>query len=91
MTAITPEQARAFLDRWKMVREAEADELRASSMELRWRQLSALVGSRQLFGADPMGASAGQWVREFSSATAMSDLLADFDAAVERSSARRGP
>jgi hypothetical protein len=53
MTSITPKQARAFLDRWKMVRELGADELRESSMETRWRQLNALVGSRELFDADP--------------------------------------
>jgi hypothetical protein len=64
MTAITPEQARAFLDRWEMVREMEADELRASSMDLRLRQLSALVGSRQLFDADPKPERGVEEVRE---------------------------
>jgi hypothetical protein len=53
VTSITPEQARAFLDRWKMVREVEAAEHRDSSMETRLRQLSALVCSRQLFDVDP--------------------------------------
>jgi hypothetical protein len=52
MTSITPKQARAFLDRWKMVREPGANELRDSSMETRLRQLSDLVGSRQLFTVD---------------------------------------
>jgi hypothetical protein len=52
MTSITPKQARAFLDRWKMIRELGADELRDSSLETRLRQLSALVGSRQLFNVD---------------------------------------
>jgi hypothetical protein len=32
-----------------------------------------------------------QWIREFATATAMSDLLVDFDQAVERSSTRGGP
>jgi hypothetical protein len=52
MTLIAPKQVRAFLDRWKMVRESGADELRNSSMETRMRQLSALVGSRRLFNVD---------------------------------------
>jgi len=53
MTSITPKQALAFLRRWRMVTELGADELRESSMETRWRQLGALVGSRQLFEVDP--------------------------------------
>jgi hypothetical protein len=53
MTSITPEQARAFLDRWKMVRESRADEPRERLMETRLRQLSVLVGSRELFDVDP--------------------------------------
>jgi hypothetical protein len=52
MSSITPKQARAFLDRWNMVRESGADQLRDSSMETRLRRLSALVGSRQLFSVD---------------------------------------
>jgi hypothetical protein len=64
MTAITPKQARAFLDRWKLVREAEANELGMNSMELRLRQLGALVGSRQLFDDDPTRERGVMEVRE---------------------------
>ncbi len=53
MTSITPEQARAYLNRWKRVREAEAGEFCASSMETRMRRLSVLVGSSSLFAKDP--------------------------------------
>ncbi len=52
MTLITPKQALGYLDRWKSVRDREADEWRKSSMETRLRQISALVSSRSLFGAD---------------------------------------
>jgi len=50
---IRRDQALDYLDRWKMVREKEADELRMSSMETRLRQISTLVFSRHLFASDP--------------------------------------
>jgi hypothetical protein len=53
MAPITPKQARDYLDRWKIVREAETAELRRSSLETRLDQISTLVGSRHLFAADP--------------------------------------
>lgn len=52
MTVITTQQAQSYLDRWKSVRDREADEWRKSSMETRFRQISALVSSRSLFGQD---------------------------------------
>src|SRR5271167_814200 len=63
-SSITPKQARAFLDRWKLVSELGAGELRESSMEMRLRRLSALVGSRQLFDADPNRERRGEEVRK---------------------------
>jgi hypothetical protein len=64
MPLITPKQARAFLERWKIVGRAEIDALRESSMETRLRQLSALVASRPLFGLDPDRERGIQQVRE---------------------------
>ena len=49
MTAITPEQARSYLDRWKAVGDREAKEWRNSSVETRLRQVSALISSRGMF------------------------------------------
>jgi len=53
MVAITPEQAREYLDRWRLVREAELEELRSTSMEMKLRQLSVLMASHDLFPPDP--------------------------------------
>ena len=53
MTAITPKQALEFLDRLKIIREAETDELRKTSMVTKFSQISTLFGSRHLFEVDP--------------------------------------
>lgn len=53
MALLTPKQAFDYLDRWKLVREVENDELHKATMETRLRQLSTLVASRHLFEADP--------------------------------------
>lgn len=53
MTAITSEQARSYLNRWKLVREIETLELRNASLEVKARQLVVLMASRGLFGEDP--------------------------------------
>jgi hypothetical protein len=53
MSAITPEQARAYLQRWDLVRDAEAFELQRIPMALKLRQLEALIASRDAFGDDP--------------------------------------
>jgi hypothetical protein len=52
MAAITPEQAQGYLDRWKLVRDAETAELRNTSFEIKLQQLGILMASRELFGAD---------------------------------------
>jgi len=52
MNSITPEQARAYLNRWELVRQAEIKELRAASFETKLRQLDVLMASRSLFGND---------------------------------------
>lgn len=52
MNSITSEQARQYLERWKLVRQAEAEELRTTSLETKLQQLAVLMASRRLFGAD---------------------------------------
>ena len=52
MNSITPEEAREYLDRWKLVRQEEVRELRAASFETKLRQLDVLMASRSLFGND---------------------------------------
>jgi hypothetical protein len=64
MSAMTPEQARAFFERWKLVREVEAAELRHTSMDSKLRQLGALMESRKAFGFDPQRETEAQAVRE---------------------------
>lgn len=53
MAAMTPEQARGYIQRWTLVREFEAAELRHTSVETKLRQLAALMASRHLFGPEP--------------------------------------
>jgi len=64
MSAITREQAEAYLKRWELVRDAEAAELRRTSKATRFRQLAALVASRHLFGPEPDREAQVQEVRE---------------------------
>ncbi len=63
MSALTPEQARAYLARWEMVREAEAAELLRTPMETKLRQLNALMASRNMF-VDPQRRQEVERVRE---------------------------
>ncbi len=53
MVAVTPTEARAYFKRWELVNEIELDELRRTPMDVKLRQLSALMASRGLFGVDP--------------------------------------
>lgn len=64
MAAITPEQAREYLNRWKLVRRTELDELRATSFETKLRQLSVLMASRGLFRNDPERESQADQLRD---------------------------
>jgi len=52
MAALTAEQAKKYLDRWKLVHEAEIQELRNSAMDVKARQLSVLMASADLFAKD---------------------------------------
>jgi len=53
MAAITPEEARAYLRRWELVREVEASELRRTPMETKLQQLGSLMASRHVVGPEP--------------------------------------
>lgn len=64
MSAITPEQAMAYLRRWDLVRDAEAFELQRTPMALKLRQLEALMASRDAFGEDPQREQEIESVRE---------------------------
>ena len=52
MDAITPAEAQAYFKRWEMVKEVELIELRRTSTDSKLQQLSVLMASRGLFGAD---------------------------------------
>ena len=52
MNSISPEQARQYLERWKLVRQAEVEELRTTSLETKLQQLTVLMASRSLFRGD---------------------------------------
>ena len=64
MAAITPEQALAYFRRWELVRDAEARELRRTSMETKLKQLAALMAARHVFGPEPDREAQIQVVRE---------------------------
>lgn len=52
MTRLSPREAKALARRWALVREVEAGERRTTSAETRFRQLAALMASRDRFGAE---------------------------------------
>jgi hypothetical protein len=64
MGAIAPEQARAYLKRWDLVRDAEAFELQRTPMASKLRQLEALMASRDAFEDDPQREQEIESVRE---------------------------
>jgi hypothetical protein len=49
---INSEEARAYLERWQLLRVAEARELQRTSMETKLRQLELLMASRLMFGPE---------------------------------------
>lgn len=53
MSPITPDEARAYLERLAMVRDFKAAELRRTSMETKLKQLASLMASRHVFGSEP--------------------------------------
>jgi hypothetical protein len=58
------QEAQAFARRWELVGEMEAAERRSTSVETRFRQLAALMASRELFGTEPAREAATESVRE---------------------------
>jgi hypothetical protein len=52
VTGIDRSEAAAYLDRWVSMTQRERMELRETSTEQKFRQLSALFASRSLFPAD---------------------------------------
>ena len=64
MRAITAEQARAYLERWDLARDAEAVELQRAPMAIKFRQLEALMASRDAFRNDPQREQEIESVRE---------------------------
>ena len=64
MAAIAPAEAQAYVKRWELVRQMELIELRRTSMDVKLRQLSALMASRGLFGEDPERENGVQLVRD---------------------------
>jgi hypothetical protein len=46
MSSITPDDARRYLERWKLVEEREIAELRNTPIEIKARQLAALMASQ---------------------------------------------
>jgi|GEM_PF-1029774 len=63
MAEITPTEARAYFKRWELVKEIEVLELRRTSMDVKLRQVSALMASRALFGVDAERETGVQLVR----------------------------
>jgi hypothetical protein len=61
---MTPEQARSYFERWKLVGEVEAAELQRTSMDTKLRQLAALMASRRVFGPEPDREEQIELVRE---------------------------
>ncbi len=52
MVKITPEEARAYSDRWAAVEALQREELRRTPMATKLLQLAALMASRDLFASD---------------------------------------
>jgi len=61
---ITSADARAYFDRWTLVKAVELKELRETSMETKMQQLASLMESRELFGDDSKREREVQDVRE---------------------------
>jgi hypothetical protein len=64
MGNMTPDEVRAYFERWELVGEAEARELRGTPIETKLRQLAALMASRHIFPTDPDREAGIQAVRE---------------------------
>ncbi len=61
---MTSDEGRAYLQRWALVQAAEDAALRCTPLEVKLRQVSALMASRDLFGVEPEREAGVQTVRE---------------------------
>jgi len=61
---LTKREAEAFRDRWERVNAREADELRYTSLEVKWRQFNALLLWAQRLGWEPALAEGEADVRQ---------------------------
>ena len=52
MPKMTHEEGRAYLARWRLLRDVEAAELQRTSMDTKLSQLAALVAARDVFGPE---------------------------------------
>jgi hypothetical protein len=52
MAEITPEQAHTYLKRFELLSEVQTRALQLASVESRFKQLSALMSSRRMFGIE---------------------------------------
>jgi hypothetical protein len=50
---MTREQARAYVTRWQHVKDVEVAELQRTSVETKFKQLAALMASRDVFAPEP--------------------------------------
>ena len=64
MPPMTSDEARAYFERWALVRDLEAHELRRTSMETKLRQLASLMSSRFVFCSEPDREKEVEVVRE---------------------------
>lgn len=64
MDEVSSAEARAYLERWKLLREIEVAALRSTSMDTKLRQLTALMQARDAFPADPRRQDEVRSVRE---------------------------
>ena len=53
MLKMTPEEGRAYVRRWQLLRAVEVVELQRTSMDTKLQQLAALMASRDAFGPEP--------------------------------------
>jgi hypothetical protein len=52
MPKMTTEEAQAYFERWRLVRDVEVADLRRTSIDTKLRQLAALVAARDVFGQE---------------------------------------
>jgi hypothetical protein len=64
VATITYDEARAYFERWELIRDLEIATLRSASMDSRLRQLESLMASRSIFASQPDRQEEIELVRE---------------------------